>query len=90
MLTGLLVYCKDHGDCHTIERTKGRTIDEIIRSFNIDKNARDYVIEFLNEDGDYLGYYDPASNYLSIQWRVIEEGLVEDPSEYIIDAWGDE
>jgi len=89
MLTGLLVYCQGD-DCHTIERTRGETIDEIIRSFNIDKNARDYVIEFLDEDGDYLGYYDPALNYLNIQWRVIEEGLVEDPSEYIIDAWGDE
>jgi hypothetical protein len=90
MLTGLLVHCQGHGDCHTIERTKGKTIDEIIKSFNVDKNARDYVIEFLDEDGDYLGYYDPVLNYLNIQWRVIEQGLVENPDEYIIDAWGDE
>jgi hypothetical protein len=87
MLTGLLVYCQGN-DCHTIEKTRGRTIDEIIKSFNIDKNAGDYVIEFLDEGGDYLGYYDPAGNYLNIQWRVIEEGLVEDLDEYIIDAWG--
>jgi hypothetical protein len=84
-ITGLLVYCQ--GDCHTIEKTRGRTIDEIIKSFNINKNAVGYTVEFLDEHHDYLGYYDPAQNYLYIRRDAIERGLVENLDEYEVVTW---
>jgi hypothetical protein len=86
-ITGLLVFCQDHSDCQTIERTKGETVDEIIKSFNVDKNARNYVIEFLDEQGDYLGYYDPTENYLYIRRDVVERGLVECLDEFEVVTW---
>jgi hypothetical protein len=86
MLTGLLVYCQGD-DCHTIERTKGRTINEVIRSFNIDKNATGYTVEFLDEYNNYLGFYDPAQNYLYIRRDVVERGLVECLDEFVVETW---
>jgi hypothetical protein len=85
-ITGLLVYCIG-SDCYTIGRTKGRTINEVIRSFGIDKNATGYTVEFLDEHHDYLGYYDPAQNYLYIRRDAIEKGLVEDLEDYKVGVW---
>jgi len=86
-ITGLLVFCQDHGDCHTIGRTRGRTVDEVIRSFDIDKNTTGYTVEFLDEGEDYLGYYDPAENYLYIRRDAVERGLVEDLDNYEVVTW---
>jgi hypothetical protein len=85
-ITGLLVYCIG-SDCYTIGRAKGKTINEVIRSFGIDKNATGYTVEFLDEHHDYLGFYDPVENYLYIRRDVVERGLVECLDEYVVVTW---
>jgi hypothetical protein len=85
-ITGLLVYCIG-SDCHVVGKTRGRTVNEVIRAFGIDKNATGYTVEFLDEHHDYLGFYDPAQNYLYIRRDVVERGLVEAPDEYVVVTW---
>jgi hypothetical protein len=85
-ITGFLVFCQG-GDCNVIEKTRGKTIDEVIRSFDIDKNDTGYTVEFLDENHDYLGFYDPTANYLYIRKDVVERGLIEDLDEYEVVTW---
>ncbi len=85
-ITGLLVYCQG-SDCHVVGKTRGRTVNEVVRAFGIDKNATGYTVEFLDERHDYLGFYDPASNYLYIRRDAVERGLVECLDEYVVVTW---